>query len=89
MEAMACGRPVVAMGTGDIPSLIEDGKTGFIVSPGDEATLVQRLATLLADRKLCCGMGMAGRAKAEREFGPDRLIAQTLAAYRAAGWREP
>jgi glycosyltransferase involved in cell wall biosynthesis len=89
MEAMACGRPVVAMDTSDIPSLIEDGKTGFVVPHGDEARLVQCLATLLTDRELCCRMGMAGRAKAECEFGPDRLIAQTLAAYRAAGWRAP
>jgi glycosyltransferase involved in cell wall biosynthesis len=88
MEAMACGRPVVAMDTGDIASLIEDGKTGFVVPPGDEARLVQCLATLLTDRELCCRMGMAGRAKAEGEFDHARLIAQTLAAYRAAGWRE-
>jgi len=33
-------------------------------------------------------MGEAGRAKAEQEFGSDRLIADTLAAYRAAGWEE-
>jgi glycosyltransferase involved in cell wall biosynthesis len=89
MEAMACGRPVVAMDTGDISSLIEDGKTGFVVPPGDETRLVECLTTLLTDRELCCRMGITGRAKAECEFGPDRLIAQTLAAYRAAGWREP
>jgi glycosyltransferase involved in cell wall biosynthesis len=76
------------MDTGDIASLIEDGKTGFVVPPGDEARLVQCLATLLTDRELCCRMGMAGRAKAEGEFDHARLIAQTLAAYRAAGWRE-
>ena len=33
--------------------------------------------------------GEAGRAKAEREFGLDRLVAETLAAYRAAGWPSP
>lgn len=31
MEAMACGLPVVAMETGEIPYLVEDGKTGFVV----------------------------------------------------------
>jgi glycosyltransferase involved in cell wall biosynthesis len=87
MEAMACGRPVVAMDAGDIPFLIEDGKTGFVVPRGDEARLVQSLATLLADHELRCRMGAAGRAKAEREFGLDQLIAKTFAAYRATGWR--
>ncbi|MEP6958917.1 MAG: glycosyltransferase, partial [Nitrospirota bacterium] len=31
MEAMACGLPVVAMETGDIPYLVEEGRTGFVV----------------------------------------------------------
>lgn len=33
-------------------------------------------------------MGEAGRAKAERQFGLDRLVAETLAAYRAMGWKD-
>jgi len=88
MEAMACGRAVVATDAGEVPSLVEDGTTGFVVPRGDEALLVERLVTLLADRALCRSMGEAGRAKAEREFGLDRLITETLAAYWAAGWKD-
>jgi glycosyltransferase involved in cell wall biosynthesis len=88
MEAMACGRAVVAAGVGDVPSLVEDGNTGFVVNPGDDAMLVQRMATLINDRELCNRMGEAGRAKAERKFGLDRLVYGTLAAYRAAGWKD-
>jgi len=88
MEAMACGRAVVATDVGEVPSLVEDGTTGFVVPRGDEALLVERLVTLLADRALCRSMGEAGRAKAEREFGLDRLITETLAAYWAAGWKD-
>jgi glycosyltransferase involved in cell wall biosynthesis len=88
MEAMACGRAVVATDAGDVPSLIEDGKTGFIVRRGDDVALVSRCVTLLVDHDLCRRMGIAGRAKAEREFGLDRLVAETLVAYRAAGWRD-
>ena len=40
------------------------------------------------DQELCRSMGEAGRAKAEREFGLDRLVPDTLAAYRAAGWKD-
>jgi glycosyltransferase involved in cell wall biosynthesis len=87
MEAMACGRAVVAMDVGDISSLVEDQKTGFVVHRGDEATLAERMELLIADRELCCRMGEAGRLKAEREFGLDRLVSETLAAYRAAGWK--
>ncbi len=88
MEAMACGRAVVATDVGDVPSLVEDGKTGFIVPRGDEATLLARMVTLMTDHDLCRRMGEAGRAKAERQFGLDRLISETLAAYRAMGWKD-
>lgn len=88
MEAMACGRPVVAMDAGDISSLVDDGQTGFVVRLGDDEKLVDRMATLINDRRLCQRMGEAGRIKAEREFGMDRLITDTFNAYRAAGWRD-
>jgi glycosyltransferase involved in cell wall biosynthesis len=88
LEGMACGRPVIAMETGDIASLIDDGETGFVVSNGDVDMLVNRIATLLRNRTLCERMASASRAKAEREFGLNRLIDETLGTYLAAGWRD-
>lgn len=87
LEAMACGRPVVATDVGDISGLVEDGKTGFIVGCGDDDALLARMDTLITDRFVCRRMGEAGRAKAERDFRLDRLVTQTLAAYERAGWR--
>ena len=86
MEAMACGRAVVATAAGDIPRLVENGKTGFVVRPNDEGELVERMTSLVTDFGLCAEMGRAARAKAEREFGLDRLVRGTLEAYRSAGW---
>jgi glycosyltransferase involved in cell wall biosynthesis len=88
MEASACGRPVVAMDVGDIRALIDDGKTGFVVPQGDEITFSERVLQLLCDDELCNRMGMAAREKAEREFGLERLVSETLAAYKAAGWKD-
>jgi glycosyltransferase involved in cell wall biosynthesis len=88
MEAMACGRPVVATAVGDVPSLVEEGTTGFVVGREDEEALLDRVLTLLNDDALCRRMGAAAREKAEREFGLDRLVHQTLAAYEAAGWKD-
>ena len=88
MEAMACGRAVVATDAGDIHYLIDDGKTGFVVPKEDEALLADRIATLLEDRELCRRMGDAGRAKAEQAFGLDRLRSETFEAYRAEGWED-
>lgn len=88
IEAMACGRAVVATDVGDVSNLVEDGTTGFVVPSGDDAMLIERMATLITDRNLCCRMGKAGRAKVEREFGLDRLVRETFAAYRSAGWKD-
>jgi glycosyltransferase involved in cell wall biosynthesis len=88
MEAMACGLPVIAMEAGDIPYLVEEGKTGFVVRQNDEMTFAERVLQLLADEDLCFRMGMAARAKAERDFRLERLVSETLAVYRTAGWND-
>ena len=88
IEAMACGRAVVATNVGDVPFLVDDGKTGFVVHHRDNEALAERMATLILDRDLCRRMGEAGRVKAEREFGLDCLVSGTLAAYRSAGWND-
>jgi glycosyltransferase involved in cell wall biosynthesis len=88
MEAMACGLPVVAMNAGDIPFLVEDGHSGFVVQQDDHASLADRIMRLLTDEKLSLSMGAASREKAEREFGLQRLVSETLSAYRSAGWRK-
>ncbi len=87
MEAASCGLPVVAMKTGEIPYLVEEGKTGFVVPQDDEAMFVERVSLLLGDDELCIRMGLAARAKAEREFRLERLVSETLAAYKDAGWK--
>lgn len=88
MEAMACGRAVVATEAGDAPYLIDNGKTGYVVPREDKVTLTNRIAALLADPELCRRMGDAGRKKAEQAFGIDRLRAETFAIYRAEGWKD-
>jgi len=88
MEAMACGRAVVAMEAGDIPYLVDDGRTGFVIPRGDEEKMVECLAELIANHNLCLRMGEAGRNKAEREFGLERFVERTFKAYRAAGWSD-
>jgi glycosyltransferase involved in cell wall biosynthesis len=88
MEAMSCGRAVVATDAGDIPYVVDDGKTGFVVCRGDDATLIDRMAQLITERDLCRSMGEAGRLKAEREFGLDQLVGETLSVYRTLGWKD-
>jgi glycosyltransferase involved in cell wall biosynthesis len=88
LEAMACGRAVVGTDAGDIPYLVENGRTGFVVPREDEAALTTRIATLMEDRELCRQMGAAGRRKAEQAFGLNRFQSEIFAAYRAEGWKD-
>jgi len=88
MEAMACGRAVVATDAGDIPYLVDDGETGFVVPQEDEGAFAHRIRSLVEDQGLCHQMGAAGRVKAEQTFGLDRLRSETFATYRAEGWED-
>ncbi len=48
MEAMACGKPVVATSTGIVPELELDGENGIMVPPGDAGALAEGLIKLLS-----------------------------------------
>ena len=39
IEAMACGKPVVATNAGGVPEIAEDGKTGILVPPKDSRAM--------------------------------------------------
>src|SRR5438552_8409518 len=60
LEAMACGKPVIGCHGQGIDEIIEDGKNGVLVSPGDEADLSDALTMLVSNEKLRQQMGIAG-----------------------------
>lgn len=68
MEAMAMGIPVIAGATGGIPELVEPGRTGFLVTPGDVSGLADALETLANDPSLGERLGKAARQKVLRQF---------------------
>jgi glycosyltransferase involved in cell wall biosynthesis len=61
LEAMASQKPVIATRVGSVPETVLDGQTGYLVAPGDEKQLAQRLIELLRTPKLASAMGRAGR----------------------------
>lgn len=85
LEAAACGRAVV---TTDVPGCREavtHGDNGLLVPARDVAGLAQALRMLLEDADLRKRMGRRGRARAEAEFGVERVVNATLALYRDLG----
>lgn len=79
LAAMASGVPVVASAVGGLPEVVEDGKTGFLVTDGDFQTPVRRL---LEDAGLATQMSGAGRRRVEREFSVEGMVEKTMRAYR-------
>lgn len=61
LEAQAAGLPVVASAVGDVPRLVEDGKTGRLVPARDVAALTDALAQLLSDATCREEMGREAR----------------------------
>jgi glycosyltransferase involved in cell wall biosynthesis len=81
LEAMAAGKPVVASGIFGIPEQVDDGVTGLLVPPGDEAALASALKRLSADPRFMAEMGDAGRKRYEELFTLDRSIDGTVEVY--------
>lgn len=63
MEAMACGRAVVATRVGGIPELITDGESGQLVPPRDAAAVTAALQRVASDPDLAASQGAAGRRR--------------------------
>jgi glycosyltransferase involved in cell wall biosynthesis len=82
LEAMACGRPVVATGVGGLVDTVVDGVTGDLVPPRDPAALGRALAALLADEERRAAYGAAGVKRARARYRWSRVVADTDAVYR-------
>jgi alpha-1,6-mannosyltransferase len=78
LEAMACGRPVVAARAGAFPELIDDS-VGLMAEPHDAASMADAIAALY-DRDLE-ELGAAGRARVLRQFTWQRAFHAQLAIY--------
>lgn len=81
LEAMACGKAVVASGVGGIPLLIRHGQNGFLTKPGDSEGLEKFMRLLLENANLREKMGAFGRKLVEEEFSVDRMVCDTLKVY--------
>jgi L-malate glycosyltransferase len=68
LESMAAGVPVIATRVGGSPELIDDGKTGLLVPPDDEASLVAALERLLRQPELRMQCARQAKQKARDNF---------------------
>lgn len=80
LEAMACGRPVVASRAGGLRELVRHGETGLLCEPGEASELAEALDALLSDPPRARRMGESGAARA-RLFTWDASAARLAAVY--------
>jgi glycosyltransferase involved in cell wall biosynthesis len=74
LEAMARGLPVVATQVGGNPEVIDDGLTGMLVPVQAPAALARALVALRRDPERSRQMGLAARARVERDFDVRQMV---------------
>jgi glycosyltransferase involved in cell wall biosynthesis len=84
LDAMACGKPVVATAAGGIPEIVVDDETGVLVPPRDHEAMATAIVRLLKDDGLRRRMGAAGLARVRKRFSAERMVQETVRVYKRA-----
>jgi glycosyltransferase involved in cell wall biosynthesis len=84
LEGMRAGRAVIATAQGGALDLIEDGRSGLLVAPGDTGALARAIRSLLADPGMRAELGDAARRRALGRFSETRFIDGIERVYRSA-----
>jgi glycosyltransferase involved in cell wall biosynthesis len=82
VEAMSAGKPVVAVPLGGLAEIVDNGKTGFLVSEGDPQEVAEKVGLLLRDETLAGRMGQAGSRRVDEKFLSSHYAAQFGRLYR-------
>ena len=81
LEAMACGKPVVATTVDGPPEIVEDGQTGLLVPPRDPDAMAKALVELLHDSERRARMGKQGQARVRTAFSLDSQMRTLIGLY--------
>jgi glycosyltransferase involved in cell wall biosynthesis len=81
LDAMACGKPVVATTVGGIPEVVVHDETGLLVPPRDPPAMAEAIVRLLSDASLRDRMGAAGLARVRERFSAETMVKNTLRVY--------
>lgn len=83
LEAMALSRTVIGTRVGGIPEMIEDGRTGILVSPRSPDDLARALVYLLEHPDRRCELGEAARRRCETTFSLNAHITAMIEQYQS------
>lgn len=74
LEAMAAGKPAVVTRCGGPEEVVDDGRTGLLVPPGDVDALAAGIIAVLSDPERSAAMGRNARSKVENGFTLGKMI---------------
>jgi glycosyltransferase involved in cell wall biosynthesis len=90
LEAMAAGRPTVVTRMGAMPELIDYGRCGLIVPPGDHLALAGAIQRLLEDRLLARQVARCAHTRAREMYDTSAVLPAFIETYQMArerfGW---
>jgi glycosyltransferase involved in cell wall biosynthesis len=80
-QAMAARLPVVSTAVGGVPDIVENERTGLLVSPGDVQGLADALLRVLRNRALADSLAREARAYAEENFHASAVARRVMDVY--------
>ena len=89
IEAMRAGLPVVATKVGGVGEAVDDGRTGFLVPPGDVGELRRKIGILIENAILRKTFGQEGRRRYEKFFTAEKMLKETSRVYEEVFARFP
>ena len=80
-QAMAAGKPVVALDLDGSPEVCITGKTGFLLQPGDQRALINAMVTLFGNPDLRERLGQAGKHLVKKRFTVQTMVESIHSLY--------
>jgi glycosyltransferase involved in cell wall biosynthesis len=74
LEALSCGKPVVATRVGSVPETVLDGQVGYLVEPGGAGAMARRVVELFRDPARAKALGAAGRQSVIDRWSLDQMV---------------
>ena len=84
LEGMASALPLVATSVGEVPTVIQDGRTGILVPPNNPELLAASIVELLRDPVQRTRLGAAARQLIADQYSAERMTAEYLRVYEEA-----
>jgi len=81
LEAMLAARPIIATAVGDVPTVLDGGRAGVLVPPGDGAALAGALAGMLSNPTEARRLSAAASERAAEEYTFGRMMERYVALY--------